>query len=107
MLKGKIKNPILISALRGTNKDVLKEEILKNFEDYVQATFTVPLINKTMQFLSWVHNGANVKKTSYVGDSVEVVFEANPSFAENVRKRVEAFGGKFETNRAAQAAQQE
>jgi GTP-binding protein HflX len=106
MLKGKIKNPILISALRGTNKDVLKEEILKNFEDYVQATFTVPLINKTMQFLSWVHNGANVKKTSYVGESVEVVFEASLSFAENVRKRVEGFGGRFETNRAFQPAPQ-
>jgi GTP-binding protein HflX len=106
VLKGKIKNPILISALHGTNKEVLKEEILKKFEDYVQASFTIPLISKTMQFLSWVHNGANVKKTSYVGDSVQVVFEASSSFAENVRKRVEGFGGSFETNRAVQAAQQ-
>jgi GTP-binding protein HflX len=106
-LQGKIKNPVLISALYGTNTEALKEEILKKFEDYVQASFTVPLVSKTMQFLSWVHNGANVKKTSYVGDSVQVIFEASPSFAENVRKRVEGFGGRFETNRAVQSTQQE
>jgi hypothetical protein len=31
---------------------------------------------------------------------VQVVFEATPSFAEHVRKRVEELDGKFEANHA-------
>jgi GTP-binding protein HflX len=97
-LKEKTKNPIPISALRQTNLELLKQKTLEKLEDYIQARFSVPLTNQTMQFMSWVHNSADVQKTSYTSNSVEVVFEANPSFAEKVRKRVEEFDGKFETN---------
>jgi len=95
-LKEKTKNPILISALHRTNLDLLRQEILKKLEDYVQATFSIPLTNQTMPFLSWVHNKANVQKINYTNNSVEVTFEANPLLAEKVRKRVEDFDGKFE-----------
>jgi hypothetical protein len=39
-----------------------------------------------------------VKEAKFMSDSVEVTFEANPSFAEKVRKRVEELDGKFEAN---------
>jgi hypothetical protein len=58
-----------------------------------------------MQFLSWVHNGANVKKTDYTGDSVQVVFEAAPSFVEAVNKKVADLNGKLEIHPAIQAVQ--
>jgi hypothetical protein len=48
--------------------------------------------------MSWVYNRTDVQKVSYMSSSVQVVFEANPSFAEKVRKRVEELDGKFETN---------
>jgi len=95
-LKDKLKNPIPISALKKTNFDSLKQEARRNFEALMQATFTVPLTSATMPFLSWVHNGANVKKTDYTNSSVQVVFEANPSFVEGVRKRVDELDGKLE-----------
>jgi hypothetical protein len=72
----------------------------------MKAKFTVPLTAETMQFLSWVHNGANVKKTDYANDSVQVVFEAAPSFVEGVRKRVEKLNGKLEIQPAIRTAQQ-
>jgi GTP-binding protein HflX len=97
-LKEETKNPILISALRQTNLELLKQEILKKLEDYVQASFSIPLTNQTMPFMSWVHSRADVQKVSYMSDSVQVIFEANPQFAEKVRKRVEELDGKFETN---------
>jgi 50S ribosomal subunit-associated GTPase HflX len=96
----KVRNPVLISALHGTNLETLKQEALKKFAALLEASFTVPLTNQAMPFLSWVHNGAYVKKTEYVGSSVQVVFEAEPSFVEGVRKRVEELGGKFETRPA-------
>jgi GTP-binding protein HflX len=96
-LKAKVKKPILISALKHTNLELLRQEILKNLEDYVQASFSVPLTNETMSFMSWVHESADVKKAKFLSDSVEVTFEANPLFAEKVRKRVEELDGKFGT----------
>ncbi len=95
-LKAKTKNPILISARHQTNLELLKQEILKNLEDYVQASFSVPLTNATMPFMSWVHENADVQEAKFMSDSVQVTFEANPLFAEKIRKRVEELDGKFE-----------
>jgi GTP-binding protein HflX len=99
-LKEKTQNPILISALRRSNLEQLKKEILAKFENYVQASFSIPMTNQTMPFLSWVRERANVQKVNFIDNSVQVVFEATPSFAEHVRKRVEEFHGKFEANHA-------
>ncbi len=96
-LKPKTKNPILISALHRTNLELLKQEILKKLEDCIQASFTVPLTKETMPFMSWVHENADVKEAKFMSASVQVTFEANPIFAEKVRKRVEELDGKFRT----------
>jgi GTP-binding protein HflX len=96
-LRTKIKNPILISALHYTNLELLKQEVLKNLEDYIQASFSVPLTNETMPFMSWVHESADVKKVKFMRNYVQVIFEANPLFTEKVRNRVEELDGKFDT----------
>jgi GTP-binding protein HflX len=96
-LKAQTKNPILTSALHQTNLELLKQEILKNLEDYVQASFSVPLTNEIMPFMSWVHERADVQTVKFMSDSVQVTFEANPLFAEKIRKRVEKLDGKFGT----------
>jgi GTP-binding protein HflX len=101
-LKPKVKNPILISALKQTNLDLLRQEILKKLEDYVQASFSVPLTKETMPFMSWVHESADVKEAKFLNDTVEVTFEANPLFTEKIRKRVEELHGKFATNQKTQ-----
>ena len=95
-LKEKTKNPILISALHHNNIELLKQEILKNLENYIQASFRVPLTNQTMPFMSWVHTRTEVQKVNFTDNSVQVVFVASPAFVENVRKRVEDLNGKFE-----------
>jgi GTP-binding protein HflX len=102
-LKEDLKNPVQISALNRTNLEILKQAVLRNFQALMQARITVPLTPETMQFLSWVHNGANVKKTDYANDSVQVVFEAAPSFVEGVRKRVEKLNGKLEIQPSSRA----
>ena len=94
-LKAKTENPILLSAWYRTNLERLKSEIHKKLEDYVEASFSVPLTTKTMPFMSWVHEKANVQKVKFMSDSVQVIFEANPLFTEKVRKRVEELDGKF------------
>jgi GTP-binding protein HflX len=98
MLKGKVKNPILLSAKCQTNLEQLRQQILRILENYVKARFSVPLTGKTMPFLSWVHEKADIHKEDYTNDSVEVVFEASSSFTEQVRRKVEELNGTFQTN---------
>ena len=53
-----------------------------------------------MPFMSWVRERANVQKVDFIDNFVQVVFEATPAFAENVKKRVKELDGEFETNHA-------
>jgi GTP-binding protein HflX len=97
-LKELTRSPILISALKRINTDLLKREILKKLEDYIRASFTVPLTNKTMPFMSWVHTKTDVKNVNYGENTIQVVFEADRETTEKVKKHVEDLNGKFETN---------
>jgi GTPase len=97
-LKDETKNPILISAKKCTNLDLMKKEILKKLEGYVEASFSAPLTSAAMSLVSWVHKGADVKKTEYTETAVQMTFEASPEFMEKAKSRVKELGGKFEMN---------
>ena len=101
-LRGTIKSPILTSAIKRTNLELLEKEILRNLENYVRTSFSIPLTKETMPFMSWVHEKADVQETKYSGECVEVIFEANPIFAERVRNRVKELHGKFGPTHAIQ-----
>ncbi len=94
-LKEKATTLIPISALRKTNLDQLREEILKILKNYVQASFTISLSKETRPFMAWLYRNTDVKKAEYNENSVHVIFEASPTTAEKVRSRVEReFKGK-------------
>ncbi len=95
-LKELTKNPILISALEGTNLDHLRQEIVRKLEGYIQASFTVPLGNQIMPLISLVHEKTDVKNIKYTPNAVEVIFESDPELAEKIKSRVEELNGKFE-----------
>jgi GTP-binding protein HflX len=95
-LKTTVKNPVLISALHQTNLDELRTKIAERFSSQIQAKFTVTLTGETPKFLSWVHTNANVKRENYMENTVELVFEGEPSFVEGVRHRVGKLNGHFE-----------
>jgi GTP-binding protein HflX len=95
-LKGKTPNLVPISALYKTNLEQLKQEILKTLKDSVRASFTIPLTNESMPFISSLFKGADVQTIEYAENSAHIVFESNPSFAEKVRNYVEKLDGKFE-----------
>jgi GTP-binding protein HflX len=96
-LRDRAKTLVPISALHGTNIEHLQQEILNGFKDYVRASFTIPVTKETMPFMAWLFKSAEVKAADYTADSVHVIFEASPSFAEKVRNRVaKEFNGKME-----------
>jgi GTP-binding protein HflX len=95
-LREKASNPMPVSALHKTNLDALKQETLRILKNYVRASFTIPLTNKTMSFISWLFKTADVQTIKYADNSAYIVFEAIPWFAEKVKSNVEEFNGKFE-----------
>jgi GTPase len=98
VIREKTKNPILISAKCQTNLDELRQKILETLENYIRAQFSVPLNDKTMPFISWVHEKADVRRENFTDESVQIVFEATPELSEHVRRKVEELNGKFEIN---------
>ena len=88
---------IPISAVRKTNIDQLRDEILKILKNYVQASFTISLSKEIRPFMSWLYRNTDVKKAEYNENSVHVLFETSPTTAEKVRSRVEReFRGRVE-----------
>lgn len=97
LLKDKATSLVPISALKGTNIELLKREILDQLKDYVRVSFTAPITKETMPFMAWLFDNADVQVAEYTANSVHVVFEANTAFAEKVRNRVQKeFNGKIE-----------
>jgi len=97
LLKDKVKNPILLSAKRQINLNELKKNVLRVLENYSKAQFRVPLSGNIMPFLSWVHQKTDLHKEEFKSDSVEVVFEANQSVIEQVKRKVHDLNGEFQT----------
>jgi GTP-binding protein HflX len=96
-LKEKATTLIPISALRKTNLDQMRDEILEVLKNYVQACFTLSLSKETRPFMAWLYRNTDVKKAEYNENSVHVIFESSPTTAEKVRSRVEReFKGKVE-----------
>jgi GTP-binding protein HflX len=96
IMQEKAPNPVCISALRKTNLDSLKLEIMQILKNYVRASLIIPLKSETMPFISWIFKSADVQMIRYEDNSAYIIFEAIPSFVEKVRNRVEEFNGKFE-----------
>lgn len=96
-LKEAAPNPVPISALHGTNIDLLKQEITGHLEGYIQTTFSLPITDETMSFVSWLFGRAEVHDVEYKDESMKVVFESVPWFADKVKGHVEQLGGTFNT----------
>jgi len=88
-------NPVLVSALHKINMDSLKREITAHLKEYVRASFSLPTTSESQSFLSWLFSRADVRDLKYESESVSVVFESVPWFADKVRGRVEQLKGTF------------
>lgn len=97
-LKEKAPNLVPISALRRINLDQLRQETLRILNNYVRASFTIPLTKEAMPLISSLFKNTVVQAIEYTGEAAHMIFEASPSFAEKVRNQVELLKGTFEKN---------
>ena len=94
-LENFVPKAVPISALYRTNIRLLKQEIGNHLTKFIQASFSLPLSDESLSFLSWLFNHTDVRTVKYEGDVVNVVFESIPWFANKVKCRVERLGGAF------------
>ena len=98
ILHSLVPDAVPVSALHKTNMNLLRHEILNHIKTiFIQASFKVPVSDKSMSFLSWLFSHAEVQEVKYAGDSAEVVFQAVPWFADKVKRHVEQLNGTFNT----------
>ncbi len=95
-LKETAPNPVAVSALHGTNIQLLKDAALRFMMPYVKAAFSIPTKRDSRAFISWLFTRAEVQSLKYEADSVNAVFESVPWFAEKVREQVIELGGTFQ-----------
>ncbi len=101
-LNGKIKylkesapNPVPISAINKTNLSLLKQEITRFLEGFVEASFSVKINDEALALVSQLFNRAHVQNTEYEGEFVKVAFRAVPTLADRVKGHIEKLGGTF------------
>lgn len=98
ILKDLAPNPVPVSALKKTNINLLKHEMLKHIKtNFIQASFEVPISDKSMSFLSWLFSHSDVQEVKYAENSAKVVFQSAPWFADKVKRRIEQLNGVFNT----------
>ena len=95
-LKDLAPNPVVVSALYGINLEGLKHEIRRQLKDYVKVSFSIPISEETMSFISWLHNRTNVYAIKYENEKVNGIFEAVPWFADKVCSKIKNLGGIFD-----------
>lgn len=95
VLMGIAPNSVPVSALFRMNIGLLKQEMMRHLKDYVSVSFSLPITDESLSFLSWLFSRADIRDIKYEGDRVRVVFESVPWFAEKVGGRVKEFGGVF------------
>ena len=88
-------NPVPISALNKTNVSLLKQEIIRFLEDFVDASFSVKISNESMAIVSQLFDHAHVQNTEYEEENVRVVFRAISGYADRVKGHIEKLGGTF------------
>ena len=94
-LKDVAPNPVPVSALYKSNIFLLKQEIKKHLKNYIQASLVLPITDESLSFLSWLHKRTDVQRVQYKDDTMEVVFESIPWFAEKVKGYIEKIGGNL------------
>ncbi|MFC4359905.1 GTPase HflX [Halobium salinum] len=80
-------NPVSVSAATGENVEALSARIETELPEWQQERLLLPMTDRTMSVVSWVHDHGHVEREEYEGDHVVLEFEAKPAIVERARAK--------------------
>ena len=80
-------NPVTVSGLTGENVDELRERVERELPDWRRERMMLPMSEKAMSVVSWVHDHGHVETEEYEGEQILLEFEAKPSIVERARAK--------------------
>lgn len=92
-MRNSAQNVVPISALEGENIDLLRQKLAQLLKNYVSISFSIPLSNDNLSFISWLYTYTDVKNIKYEEDYADVQIEAVPSFSEKVLGQIKKHDG--------------
>lgn len=92
-MRNSAQNVVPISALEGENIDLLGQKLAQLLKNYVSISFSIPLSNDNLSFISWLYTYTDVKNIKYEEDYADVQIEAVPSFSEKVLGQIKKHDG--------------
>jgi GTP-binding protein HflX len=90
-------SPIFISALKQTNIEALRTDVAKRLEVYSKLFLRLPMGDKSLGLVSWLHEKTYVKRIDYHDKFVEVNLEAPFGLVEVIRSKCEKAAGTMRT----------
>lgn len=88
-------NPILISAVKGTNLEELKRKVSSEIGDVSTTIFSLPLTEESLSFISELHSHINSIETAYKNAEVVIKVTAFRWLIEGIEGKVERLNGKL------------
>ncbi len=93
-LSGLVEDPVPISALYGTNLDVLASKVAELLPGYVKAKVVLPLREEAFSVLSWAMDNMRVIDVRYEPDRVVLAVEGLEPVVGKLVGRARELGGK-------------
>ena len=88
-------NPILISAVKGTNLEELKRIVSSEIGDVSTTVFSLPLTEESLSFISELHSQVNSVETVYKNEEVVIKVTAFRWLIEGIEGKVKRLHGKL------------
>jgi GTP-binding protein HflX len=88
-------NPILISAVKGTNLEELKSKVSSEIGDVLTTVFSLPLTEESLSFISKLHSQVNSIETVYKNEEVVIKVTAFRWLIEGIEVKVVRLNGKI------------
>jgi GTP-binding protein HflX len=103
-LAGIAPNSLLISAAQGLNLEALKRKVSRALGDVLTFSFSLPLTEAALSFLSALHDQVNSVKTIYKDEAVVITVTAFRWLIEAIEGKVEGLHGTVVASVPAAAA---
>jgi GTP-binding protein HflX len=88
-------NPILISAVKGTNLEELKHLVASEIGDVSTTVFSLPLTEASLSFISELHSQVNSVETVYNNEAVEIKVTAFRWLIDGIEGKVKRLHGRL------------